>query len=67
MNEEILIGVDQEVQDLLGRDRYDLVALRYLARAHVYAERSPEEAMVYATMANAFATMEIARANWANV
>jgi hypothetical protein len=41
--------------------------MRYLAKAHVYAENYPKEAMVYATIGNAFATIEASRASWDKV
>ena len=57
----------QEVQDLINKEKFDEVAMRYLAKAHVYAENYPKEAMVYATIGNAFATIEASRASWDKV
>lgn len=52
------------IQDLINKDRFDKVAMTYAAKAHVYAENHPDEAMVYATIANAFANLAVARSNW---
>jgi hypothetical protein len=57
----------QEIEDLINREKFDKVAIRYLAKAHAYAENYPKEAMVYATIGNAFATIEASRASWAKV
>lgn len=56
-----------EIQDLINREKFDVVAMRYAAKAQVYAENYADEALVYATIANTFANIEVARSNWAQV
>lgn len=56
-----------ETQELINREKFEEVAIRYLAKAQAHTENYPEQALVYATMANSFATIEAARASWAKV
>ncbi len=56
-----LLEEEQKVTELMQKDKLDSVAIMYLAKAHVLAEKHPSQALVYATMANAFATIDASK------
>jgi hypothetical protein len=55
---------EEVVGHAISRQNYKLAALSYLAKAEVN-QHIPERAIAYATMAQAFATLEAAEATWA--
>ena len=58
------LAQEEQIDTLIRREKYEEVAIVYLAKAHVHAERNAEQAQVYATIAQAFATLETAKAHW---